>query len=228
MGVALPGRSGSGKTTVLRTLAGLDLVEHGRLEVQLRRAVVFQEPRLLPWKRIWRNVALGLRDEDPRGRALEALQEVGVPHRVDAWPLSPSGGEVQPTDFARALAREPELLLLDEPFTASDALTRLRIQGLVSALWMRHRLAVLLVTHDVDEALLLADRALVPESGRIATELTVHLSRPRLHADPGFAELQNRLLPSLGVDDAQPEAANGCIPYEVRALRDKSRARAML
>jgi sulfonate transport system ATP-binding protein len=202
--VALLGRSGSGKTTLLRTLAGLDSVERGRLDVPSRRAVVFQEPRLLPWKRVWRNVALGLRGDDARGRALAALREVELDHRVDAWPLTLSGGEAQRTGLARALVRDPELLLLDEPFAALDALTRLRMQALVSALWMRHRPAVLLVTHDVDEALLLADRAVVLEGGRIGTEVAVRLPRPRRHAHPGFAELRGRLLQALGVDEAAP------------------------
>ena len=201
--VALLGRSGSGKTTLLRTLAGLDPVERGRLDLPARRAVVFQEPRLLPWKRVWRNVALGLRGQDARGRALAALAEVGLAHRVEAWPLTLSGGEAQRAGLARALVRDPALLLLDEPFASLDALTRLRMQALVSALWLRHRPAVLLVTHDVDEALLLADRALVLEAGRIATDVAVRLHRPRRHADPGFIDLRTHLLLALGVDEAR-------------------------
>ncbi len=204
--VALLGRSGSGKTTLLRTLAGLDPVQQGHVDMPARRAVVFQEPRLLPWKRVWRNVALGLRGEDVQARARAALQEVGLAHREDAWPLTLSGGEAQRTGLARALVRDPELLLLDEPFASLDALTRLRMQALVSALWVRHRPAVLFVTHDVDEALLLADRALVLEGGRIRTELAVRLPRPRRHAHPGFAELRSHLLLALGVDESRPEA----------------------
>jgi sulfonate transport system ATP-binding protein len=207
--VALLGRSGSGKTTLLRTLAGLDPVERGRLDLPPRRAVVFQEPRLLPWKRVWRNVALGLRGEEPRARALAALKEVGLAHRVEAWPPTLSGGEAQRAGLARALVRDPELLLLDEPFAALDALTRLRMQALVSALWLRHRPAVLLVTHDVDEALLLADRVLVLEGGRIDTEVAVRLPRPRRHADPGFCDLRSRLLLALGVDETVPDAGEG-------------------
>jgi sulfonate transport system ATP-binding protein len=204
--VALLGRSGSGKTTLLRTLAGLDPVQQGYVDMPARCAVVFQEPRLLPWKPVWRNVALGLRGEDVQARARAALQEVGLAHREDAWPLTLSGGEAQRTGLARALVRDPELLLLDEPFASLDALTRLRMQALVSALCLRHRPAVLLVTHDVDEALLLADRALVLEGGRIRTELAVRLPRPRRHAYPGFAELRSQLLLALGVDECQPEA----------------------
>jgi sulfonate transport system ATP-binding protein len=207
--VALLGRSGSGKTTLLRTLAGLDPVQHGHVEAPARRAVVFQEPRLLPWKPVWRNVALGLRGEDVQARARAALQEVGLAHREDAWPLTLSGGEAQRAGLARALVRDPELLLLDEPFASLDALTRLRMQALVSALWLRHRPAVLLVTHDVDEALLLADRALVLEGGRIRTELVLRLPRPRRHAQPGFADLRGQLLLALGVDETRPEAGLG-------------------
>jgi sulfonate transport system ATP-binding protein len=199
--VALLGRSGSGKTTLLRTLAGLDPVEEGTAQAPERRAVVFQDARLLPWKRVWRNVALGLRTADARAGAFAALHEVGLGHRIDAWPLTLSGGEAQRAGLARALVRSPELLLLDEPFAALDALTRLRMQGLVQQLWSAHRPAVLLVTHDVDEAVLLADRALVLENGRIHTELAIDLPRPRRHAQPGFAALRDALLAALGVEE---------------------------
>ena len=197
--VALLGRSGSGKSTLLRTLAGLDAVEQGSVRAPSRRAVVFQDPRLLPWKRVWRNVALGLEDADPKARALAALAEVELAHRVDAWPGTLSGGEAQRAGLARALVRAPELLLLDEPFAALDALTRLRMQDLVSQLWAAHRPAVLLVTHDVDEAVLLADRVLVLEKGRIAVDERVDLPRPRRAEAPGFVQLRGRLLNALGV-----------------------------
>ena len=199
--VALLGRSGSGKSTLLRTLAGLDPVEQGDVSVPSRRAVVFQDPRLLPWKRVWRNVALGLDDADPKARALAALSEVELAHRVDAWPLTLSGGEAQRAGLARALVRSPELLLLDEPFAALDALTRLRMQELVSHLWATHRPAVLLVTHDVDEAVLLADRALVLEHGRIAVETRIDLPRPRRPGTAGFAAIRTMLLQALGVHE---------------------------
>ena len=197
--VALLGRSGSGKSTLLRTLAGLDAVEEGGMQAPSRTAVVFQDPRLLPWKRVWRNVALGLDDPDPKAKALAALAEVELAHRVDAWPGTLSGGEAQRAGLARALVRAPELLLLDEPFAALDALTRLRMQDLVSQLWTAHRPAVLLVTHDVDEAVLLADRVLVLERGRISVNETVDLPRPRRAEAPGFVELRGRLLAALGV-----------------------------
>jgi sulfonate transport system ATP-binding protein len=200
--VALLGRSGSGKTTLLRTLAGLDAVAEGQIEVPGDVSVVFQESRLLPWKRVWQNVALGLPGRNARERAQAALEEVGLGHRLDAWPLTLSGGEAQRAGIARALVREPEFLMLDEPFASLDALTRLRMQAMVGELWQRHRCAVLLVTHDVDEALLLADRALVLEHGRIRTQIAVDLPRPRRHADPEFNRLRGALLSALGVEEA--------------------------
>jgi sulfonate transport system ATP-binding protein len=199
--VALLGRSGSGKTTLLRTLAGLDPApEDAAVVVPSPVAVVFQEPRLLPWKRVWRNVALGLQAPDARERAADALQEVGLGRHLDAWPLTLSGGEAQRAALARALVREPKLLLLDEPFAALDALTRLRMHALVDALWRAHAPTTLIVTHDVDEALLLADRVLVLSGGRIAADIATGLARPRRHADPYFAALRQRLLAELGVE----------------------------
>ncbi|MBV9747321.1 MAG: ABC transporter ATP-binding protein [Acetobacteraceae bacterium] len=202
---ALLGRSGSGKTTLLRTLAGLDPPPADAIvEVPRPTSVVFQEPRLLPWKRVWRNVALGLGGPDPRNRALTALREVGLAGQSDTWPATLSGGEAQRAAFARALVREPRLLLLDEPFAALDALTRIRMHGLVLDLWRAHAPATLIVTHDVDEALLLADRALVLASGRIAADIPVTLPRPRAHTQPGFVALRHRLLAELGVEDEEP------------------------
>src|SRR5918993_731418 len=204
--VALLGRSGSGKSTLLRTLAGLDEARAGIVTVPAERAVVFQEPRLVPWKKVWANVALGLRITDARERAVAALTEVGLSHRLEAWPLTLSGGEAQRAALARALVREPKLLLLDEPFAALDALTRLRTQSLVASLWRTHRPAVLLVTHDVDEALLLADRVMVLDEGRIGFDLHVNLERPRRHSHPAFSTLRSRLLRELGVEDETADA----------------------
>lgn len=198
---ALLGRSGSGKSTLLRTLAGLDPAPAGTVSVPAERAVVFQEPRLLPWKKVWRNVSLGLRHGDPRAKASAALAELGLSHRLDAWPLTLSGGEAQRVALARALVRDPKLMLLDEPFAALDALTRLRMQALVGKLWQQHNLTVLLVTHDVDEALLLADRAVVLIDGRIGADIAIPLERPRRHGDPEFIRLRQQLLSTLGVDE---------------------------
>jgi sulfonate transport system ATP-binding protein len=197
--VALIGRSGSGKSTLLRALAGLDRDLDGELAVNGTVAVAFQEPRLLPWKRVWANVCLGLRADDPRSVADAALAEVGLTERADAWPLTLSGGEAQRASLARALVREPTLLLLDEPFSALDALTRITMHRLVLWLWAHHGPAVLLVTHDVDEAIALADRVLVLSSGQIGLACRVEAPRPRNRDQPVLVELRNRLLAELGV-----------------------------
>jgi sulfonate transport system ATP-binding protein len=168
--VVLLGESGCGKTTLLRALAGLDPIDGGRIVAPRRPAVVFQEHRLLPWDSLWRNVSLGLQAPDARQRAAAALSEVGLAERLDDWPRNLSGGQAQRVALARALVQEPELLLLDEPFAALDALTRIRMHALVRELVTAHRPGVLLVTHDVDEAIALADRIVVMREGRIAFE----------------------------------------------------------
>ncbi|MET8179624.1 ABC transporter ATP-binding protein [Streptomyces sp. NPDC005336] len=202
--VALLGRSGCGKSTLLRVLAGLDREIEGEVLVPRRRAVAFQAPRLMPWKKVWRNVLLGLDGRPGRAVAERALEEVGLRHRTDAWPKTLSGGEAQRASLARALVREPDLLLLDEPFGALDALTRITAQQLVAELWQRRGCAVLLVTHDVGEALLLADRVLVMDGGVIAHETRVRRDRPRDIADPHLAELRTELLDRLGVSAPEP------------------------
>lgn len=205
--VALLGASGCGKSTLLRILADLDRDISGDVDVPVRRAVAFQAPRLLPWKRVWRNVVLGLAGSPNRAKAIMALTEVGIDHRADQWPKVLSGGEAQRVSLARALVREPDLLLLDEPFAALDALTRIKAQELVGELWQRHGCAVLLVTHDVEEAILLADRVLVMRDGVIAHEESIALERPRDVADPRFAALRGRLLGWLGVRPGRHQAA---------------------
>ncbi len=197
--LALIGRSGSGKSTLLRALAGLDREVTGQLTVDGTVAVAFQEPRLVPWKRVLPNVAMGLRCPDPKSVASAALAEVGLTERARAWPLTLSGGEAQRASLARALVREPRLLLLDEPFSALDALTRIAMHRLVVRLWAHHEPAVLLVTHDVDEALALADRVLVLASGQIACSCRVEAPRPRDRDDPELISLRHRLLAELGV-----------------------------
>jgi len=198
--VAMLGVSGTGKSTLLRALAGLDREVTGELSVPGPVAVAFQEPRLLPWRRVLANVALGLRVPDAGAVAGRALEEVGLTGRAGAWPLTLSGGEAQRAALARALVREPSLLLLDEPFSALDALTRIAMHRLVLRLWERHRPAVLLVTHDVDEALMLADRVLVLASGRIVFSGPVEVPRPRDRDNPGLTALRHRLLTELGVN----------------------------
>jgi sulfonate transport system ATP-binding protein len=197
--IALIGRSGSGKSTLLRALAGLDREVTGELSAPGPVSVAFQEPRLVPWKKVLANIALGLRTADPEGAARTALAEVGLTERASAWPGTLSGGEAQRASLARALVREPRLLLLDEPFSALDALTRITMHRLVLSLWNRHKPAVLLVTHDVDEALALADRVLVLGEGRIAHSSAITLPRPRVRDHPDLMALRLRLLTELGV-----------------------------
>ncbi|AQZ61990.1 Alkanesulfonates ABC transporter ATP-binding protein / Sulfonate ABC transporter, ATP-binding subunit SsuB [[Actinomadura] parvosata subsp. kistnae] len=197
--VALLGASGSGKSTLLRVLAGLDSGADGEVRTSGRTAVVFQEHRLLPWKRVADNIALGLRGPDLARRTSAALAGVGLADRGRAWPAELSGGQAQRVALARALVREPDILLLDEPFAALDALNRLRMQALFFRLRGEHDFAALLVTHDVNEALLLADRLLVLEDGRIAEDTPVPLPHPRTQDDPGFGALRRHLLTRLRV-----------------------------
>ncbi|WP_151772992.1 ABC transporter ATP-binding protein [Streptomyces abyssomicinicus] len=206
--VALLGRSGSGKSTLLRALARLDhdVDGEGGLTAPEDVSVVFQDARLLPWKRLLDNVVLGLRAPDAEERGRAALAEVGLAGRERAWPVELSGGEQQRVSLARSLVREPRLLLADEPFGALDALTRIRMHALLRTLCARHRPAVLLVTHDVDEAIALADRVVVLDRGRIAADLPVDLPAPRRAGAPGHAELRDRLLGHLGVDLTEPGA----------------------
>ena len=186
--LALLGRSGSGKSTLLRAMAGLDPDFTGELLVPERRSVVFQDHRLQPWKRVLDNVVLGLPRAGAREAGLSALAEVGLTERARDWPITLSGGEAQRAALARALVRDPALLLLDEPFGALDALTRLKMHALLRELCRKHRPAVLLVTHDVDEAIALADRVIVLTDGQLGPSHGV-----------GEAELRRVLLTELGV-----------------------------
>jgi sulfonate transport system ATP-binding protein len=197
--VVLLGESGCGKTTLLRALAGLDPIDGGCIEGPSRPAVVFQEHRLLPWDPLWRNVVLGLPQQGSRARAEAALREVGLGDRLDDWPRNLSGGQAQRVALARALVQEPRLLLLDEPFAALDALTRIRMQGLIKELVARHQPGVLLVTHDVDEAIALGDRVLVMRDGAIACEYVVAPATRAHRSHPDAVALRDRLLADLGV-----------------------------
>lgn len=196
--VALLGRSGSGKSTLLRILAGFDDDYDGSVQIAERRSIVFQEPRLLPWARVLANVRLGLPSR-AKARARAALLEVGLEARGNVWPVTLSGGEAQRVALARALVREPDILMLDEPFGALDALTRIKMHALVEKLCQAHNPAVLLVTHDVDEALALADRVLVLKEGRFSFDAPVDLPRPRERGHPAFSKMRERLLRELGV-----------------------------
>jgi sulfonate transport system ATP-binding protein len=201
--VSMLGASGAGKTTLLRILAGLDQADSGRVRVAGARSVVFQEPRLVLAKHVWENVVFGherLRAAKPS--ALAALEEVGLSRQADGWPKTLSGGEAQRVALARALVREPKLLLLDEPFAALDALTRIRMYELVARLWRAHTPAVVLVTHDIDEAILLSDRIVVLSQGEISADIAVDLPRPRSRGDEAAVALRTRLLAALGVGQA--------------------------
>jgi sulfonate transport system ATP-binding protein len=209
--VALLGRSGSGKSTLLRALADLDHEAQGSGEIirPERLSVVFQDARLLPWKRVLANVVLGLGGADANARGLRALEEVELGGRAQSWPYELSGGEQQRVALARSLVREPELLLADEPFGALDALTRIRMHALLRRLSEIHNPAVLLVTHDVDEAIALADRVVVLEGGRLAANLITPRVGRRVDPDDA-AGLKDRLLSLLGVrgdDDLEPQPA---------------------
>ncbi|MGV9410528.1 ABC transporter ATP-binding protein [Nocardia sp. NPDC003693] len=199
--VVLLGPSGTGKTTLLRLLTGLELPDAGQVLVPAARTTVYQEPRLIPSKRVLANVVVGQRrSRQVREAGLRALGEVHLDGKARQWPATLSGGEAQRAALARALVREPELLLLDEPFAALDALTRLQMQDLVGDLVARHRPAVLMVTHDVDEAVRLADRVLVLDNGRFAVDTDIDLPRPRDRTDPAALRYRADFLAQLGVD----------------------------
>ena len=207
--VALLGRSGCGKSTLLRSLARLDPTPAGEVELHGRTAVAFQEPRLLPWRDVRENVALALLNTPEKGvrheRAEQTLAEVSLTDKLDAWPLQLSGGQAQRVSLARALVSNPRLLLLDEPFSALDALTRIEMHQLVIELWRHHSMAVLIVTHDVDEALALADRLVVLDEGRVAHTWEITTPRSdRNPAKPEIATARAEILTALGVKPTPP------------------------
>ncbi len=215
--LAVVGRSGSGKSTLLRLLGGLDQADAGHValgeaggDIGRQARIMFQEPRLLPWARVLGNVEVGLGPEpgtDGAARARAALDAVGLGTRADEWPAALSGGQKQRVALARALVSRPRLLLLDEPLGALDALTRIEMQGLVDDAWQSGGFTAVLVTHDVAEAVALADRIILIEHGGVALDLDVPLPRPRRRGSPVFAELQDRILGRLL--ESQPGAAAG-------------------
>jgi sulfonate transport system ATP-binding protein len=199
--VAIVGRSGCGKSTLLRLVAGLDSASGGSLRIDGKEVsglredtrIMFQDSRLLPWKRVVDNVTLGLAPKD-RPRASEVLAQVGLADRQPDWPARLSGGQRQRVSLARALVHNPRLLLLDEPLGALDALTRIEMHRLIENLWLRNGFTALLVTHDVQEAVALADRVILIENGRIALDERIGLARPRSQGDAAFAALEKRIL----------------------------------
>lgn len=206
--VAVVGPSGVGKSTLLRVIARLIQPEAGDVTVspanggrQARTAFVFQEPRLLPWLRVIDNVAIvAPADPDRLARARRVLTAVGLAGWERAWPRQLSGGMAQRAALARALVTEPHVLLLDEPFSAVDALTRIRLQEHVLGLWADRGFTAVLVTHDVDEAVYLADRIYILNGwpATVAAEVKVALPRPRLREDPDLARLRRDVLAALG------------------------------
>lgn len=200
--VTLLGESGSGKTTLLRALAGLDddAETKGHYNTPENVSVLFQDSRLLPWKTVIDNVTLGLRRPDARTAAEQMLQDVGIGDKADVWPSTLSGGQKQRASLARSLLRAPELLLADEPFGALDALTRLKMQALLMRLVQHQKPTIILVTHDVDEALLLSDRILVLKDGSIAEDHAISLPHPRHEHHSELSLLRTKLLRSLGVE----------------------------
>jgi sulfonate transport system ATP-binding protein len=212
--VAIVGRSGCGKSTLLRLVAALEQADAG--EVALDGAalahhrqdirVMFQDARLLPWKRVVDNIALGLPGADGQRRAREALAQVGLADRADDWPAVLSGGQRQRVALARALVHRPRLLLLDEPLGALDALTRIEMQQLIESLWRAHGFTALLVTHDVSEAVALADRVVLIEDHRIALDERIALGRPRSRGQAAFAALEDRVLQRVLREPARPES----------------------
>lgn len=196
--VALVGPSGTGKTTLLRIVGGLESATSGRASIAEKTSVVFQDPRLILAQRVWRNVVLqDYKSADSYPRALAALTEVGLASKADAWPSSLSGGEAQRVGLARALYRAPDLLLLDEPFSALDAFTRRKAQDLVIDLWHEHQPGVLLVTHDIEEAILLADRILVLGAGYVKADIKVALPRKRDPTAADFNQIKRSVLHHL-------------------------------
>ncbi len=215
--VALVGGSGCGKTTLLRMISGLEAPSRGHVAIDGETihaphpaiGLVFQEARLLPWLTVAENISFGLDDlpkAEQDARVDEALLRVGLAGYGKRWPRELSGGQAQRVSIVRALVTQPKALLLDEPFSALDALTREKLQDHLLALWETHRPTLVLVTHDVEEAVALADRAIVlqPKPGRIFADIPIDLPRPRDRLSAEFAEAKRLVLTALDGSINQP------------------------
>jgi sulfonate transport system ATP-binding protein len=211
--IAIVGHSGCGKSTLLRLLAGLEQADSGSIiaggshSLASRKQalrLMFQDARLLPWKTVLDNVGLGLR-KGWQAAARQALESVGLIQRANAWPAALSGGQRQRVALARALIHKPRLLLLDEPLGALDALTRIEMQRLIETLWLQQGFTLLLVTHDVHEAVTLADRVILLEQGRIGMDLSIDVPRPRYQGQGRLAALENQILQRIFQQQETPE-----------------------
>jgi sulfonate transport system ATP-binding protein len=207
--VSIVGRSGCGKSTLLRLIAGLEKATGGVVQRNaaagasvLETRIMFQDARLLPWKSVLQNVMLGL-PRSSREDARATLAEVGLSAREGDWPAQLSGGQRQRVALARALVHRPDLLLLDEPLGALDALTRIEMHALIERLWREHRFTALLVTHDVQEAVALGERIVLIEEGKISFDAAITLQRPRLRTAEGFADLEEQVLSRVLRNGAQ-------------------------
>lgn len=199
--VAIVGKSGCGKSTLLRLLAGLEQRDNGEIMINgneltglnLNSRIMFQDGRLLPWKKVLDNVGIGLKG-DWKPRAIEALKNVGLEDRGEDWPSKLSGGQKQRVALARALVHEPKILLLDEPLGALDALTRIEMQDLIEKIWKKVQITSVFVTHDVEEAVALADRIILIEDGSIVLNKSINLPRPRQRTNHAFTNYVEDIL----------------------------------
>jgi sulfonate transport system ATP-binding protein len=202
--VAIVGKSGCGKSTLLRLVAGLEKPDKGSIEISgkplstlnQQARMMFQDGRLLPWKRVLDNVTLGLKG-DCRKEAIEVLESVGLKARTNEWPEKLSGGQQQRVALARALIHKPEILLLDEPLGALDALTRMEMQRLIEKLWIENKFTALFVTHDVEEAVTLADRVILLKDGKVASDIHIPIPRPRQKSHPAYSSIVDHILSQI-------------------------------
>src|SRR5690625_3166128 len=210
--IAVVGKSGCGKSTFLRLIAGLESFDGGMIQIDHQSLVglnhkarmMFQDGRLLPWKRVIDNVCLGLSTGD-RSKAMDVLENVGLKDRRNDWPSQLSGGQQQRVALARALVHDPSLLLLDEPLGALDALTRMEMQELIESLWQQSQFTSILVTHDVEEAVTLADRVVLIEDGQITMNQTIDLPRPRHRTNPAFSMYVEEVMGRIMNDKVKQE-----------------------